>query len=1089
MVRLLLLVLALGIVFWATQVVATADAFSTYVVRDALLLSLIGALIFVRAAPPPPLARQTSQHPRHHLLWLILLLVIAAGLRFWRLTTLPPDCLEAECEQALQLAQGPGTGMLFQVVAYRLWLLTGESLLSLRLAGALLGTLTVLAFYLAARRWMQPASALLATALLACTPWHIWASRSSDPWIALPLLICLLLWALPVPGEADTSSSRRAFALQLVSLLAIVLLILNEVRWLPWSGAGSEGWVLVALLFHGSAPQTSVLFAGAPLLNGLVAALALLGIGYAVRFVTDLRPGLLWIVTVLLALVAWRVDGSRVSPQSQLLILLPGLFLCAAVALDAIFRPLETSWQILIRPAALTGALLTLLLLWGLRETWHFQTRLASLATVGENPNITAISRALAQQLQGAEGQAITFFVPASVVTSPATRLLAGSALESGQVQPLENSFALLATAAPTSELRWFVPADAPAWLNLLVQLFPGGRRESQLDEQTSEPRFTTVIVSPQEWQSRQGLRGMQLDTAGAYTELPAGPLSFAWSEPPNLVMAEWQGVLLIPTTGDYGFGVDGAVGPFMLHLDGQPVLDTTVGFTEAHHFLPRGLYRLEMRYQLAEAGTTTTALAVRWQAPGRDWSIIPREALLNAPLPVAGLITTIYANDRWEGAPTDQRKDLILAAPADQPHPSSVRWQGQLRAGEYRFTLLAQGLSQVRIDEQLVIDLPTPPTEEATQAESVIYLSQGWHTFEARYAPAVAGGVFDLSWQPAGSIATALPSDYLAPLLPGSDTSRLPQPAPPPLLDPRLGDDGFALNAEFDAGQVQARIPPTNLPLLPFVLRWQAGEGCGESDQLLNQPHGVVIDLARNQILVADTANRRVAIFNLEGNLMRSWRDDRFQEPFDLHLGADGVPQLLDAVAQQSFRLNPTTGIVEPLPQEPSFYRPRGFAVDSLGNRLIADTGGARLVLLQPDGGQSAQFGGQGSFLGRGQPVDGLIFPEALWAITAEDGRLWRLESLGSFTATQPTNTLNGPHLAGLPTGAFFLSDPGRSLVLYHTANGQPRGQLASPAALITPTGVDAALINDTVYLAIVDSTNCTLSWWQSPAQALPQG
>ena len=37
-------------------------------------------------------------------------------------------------------------------------------------------------------------AALLGAALLAISPWHIWASRTSDPWIAATLLATVTLW-------------------------------------------------------------------------------------------------------------------------------------------------------------------------------------------------------------------------------------------------------------------------------------------------------------------------------------------------------------------------------------------------------------------------------------------------------------------------------------------------------------------------------------------------------------------------------------------------------------------------------------------------------------------------------------------------------------------------------------------------------------------------------------------------------------------------------------------------------------------------------------------------------------------------------
>jgi hypothetical protein len=141
----------------------------------------------------------------------------------------------------------------------------------------------------------------------------------------------------------------------------------------------------------------------------------------------------------------------------------------------------------------------------------------------------------------------------------------------------------------------------------------------------------------------------------------------------------------------------------------------------------------------------------------------------------------------------------------------------------------------------------------------------------------------------------------------------------------------------------------------------------------------------------------------------------------------------------------------------------------------------------LQANGEPAGQFGGPETPIGKGQPGDTLWVNGRLWSITAEDGRLWRLDNGGSLTAIQPTNTLNGPHLAGLPDGSFFVSDPGRGLVFSYAVTGEPRGQLAQPGVWITPTGVDAVLVGDQVYLAVVDSAACIVSFWQAERVALP--
>jgi hypothetical protein len=102
------------------------------------------------------------------------------------------------------------------------------------------------------------------------------------------------------------------------------------------------------------------------------------------------------------------------------------------------------------------------------------------------------------------------------------------------------------------------------------------------------------------------------------------------------------------------------------------------------------------------------------------------------------------------------------------------------------------------------------------------------------------------------------------------------------------------------------------------------------------------------------------------------------------------------------------------------------------------------------------------------------------LWAISAEDGRLWNLNSGGSMTAVQPTGTVDGPQLAELADGRLLVSDPGRSTFLLLAASGQPLGQFAYAGELTTPTGIAATRIGDGNIIAVADTRACTLSVWR---------
>ena len=169
---------------------------------------------------------------------LILILALAALPRLIQLTTLPAQCIGAECQAAVDLASGEsladGTGPLvlrgvFDGLTHALFALTGNELLGLRLASALIGLATLPAFFLLARAYAHPPAALVATLLLAVSPWHIWASRSSTPWITLPLALCLAGWtlsrALPMRDWRDLV---RSWALAGAATGWVLL----ELRWL-----------------------------------------------------------------------------------------------------------------------------------------------------------------------------------------------------------------------------------------------------------------------------------------------------------------------------------------------------------------------------------------------------------------------------------------------------------------------------------------------------------------------------------------------------------------------------------------------------------------------------------------------------------------------------------------------------------------------------------------------------------------------------------------------------------------------------------------------------------------------------------------
>jgi 4-amino-4-deoxy-L-arabinose transferase-like glycosyltransferase len=176
-------------------------------------------------------AQSHTRQKRLEWLGLALILAVALVLRLYALgifpDTLSPD--EADNGQdALRIIAGhPPDGGFFGLdwkpqPAYSVYMISlsmrlfGENILAIRLPSALLGTLSVLPFFLLVRRQTSAFAALAASLLMATSLWHVHFSRSGwenvqVPCYALGALACLV-WAvdsLRIPSRPR----RRAWVL------------------------------------------------------------------------------------------------------------------------------------------------------------------------------------------------------------------------------------------------------------------------------------------------------------------------------------------------------------------------------------------------------------------------------------------------------------------------------------------------------------------------------------------------------------------------------------------------------------------------------------------------------------------------------------------------------------------------------------------------------------------------------------------------------------------------------------------------------------------------------------------------------------
>ncbi len=395
----------------------------------------------------------------------------------------------------------------------------------------------------------------------------------------------------------------------------------------------------------------------------------------------------------------------------------------------------------------------------------------------------------------------------------------------------------------------------------------------------------------------------------------------------------------------------------------------------------------------------------------------------------------------------------------------------------------------RLAVDGQTLIDHPPEDEAESTPVytQASIYLTRDWHNLQIEYAPAETAPQLRLLWQPPGSSPSLLDSLYLRPELGQITVDDAAMPEAPPLLDSSLGDDEFALTYSSDLIQPQTVVPPLALSPLSLELVWQAG-ACGAGDGQFFTPHGLAYDPTSQQFYVADTGNKRIVALDARtGAQVAVYADDGFEEPVDVGIDTDGRPIVLDAVGHPLVRIQPDTGELERIQSDISFYRPRGLDVDEQGVIAVADTGGARVVLLEPSGRMILQYGGPDTNVGSGQPVDVMLKDNMAWAVTAEDGRLWRLTDESGLVALPRTNTIDGPHLAHLPDGSFFLTDPFMRAIRYHASSGQPLAFYANADTLVTPVGVAAYEADGQFYVAVADSAVCTVTLWRGAMDSLP--
>jgi DNA-binding beta-propeller fold protein YncE len=232
-----------------------------------------------------------------------------------------------------------------------------------------------------------------------------------------------------------------------------------------------------------------------------------------------------------------------------------------------------------------------------------------------------------------------------------------------------------------------------------------------------------------------------------------------------------------------------------------------------------------------------------------------------------------------------------------------------------------------------------------------------------------------------------------------------------------------------------------------------------------LSQPREAVI-LPNGQIAVADTGNRRLAILDAAGHLLKSVRAGALQEPYAVVASTHAL-FVLDA-GRGSIERYDLAGRFE---QEIIFNPPllanaRGMALGPDGTLYVANPRSNSIVLLSVGGHILRQLT---SPLGAGsdqfnQPSDVAVSPnDTVYVLDDINNRIKAMTPTGAFIAQWPapaSDTLFSVHMLPLRGGRMLASDPvAGALLLYRPGGGVPvRIPLGGPgtaAGSVQPLGL----------------------------------
>lgn len=271
---------------------------------------------------------------------------------------------------------------------------------------------------------------------------------------------------------------------------------------------------------------------------------------------------------------------------------------------------------------------------------------------------------------------------------------------------------------------------------------------------------FTEVRVPAEEVLRGRGVNAEYTSEDGQTVRRQEGTREFM-VEPASApfrgrLRVRWSGSLKTPAWDVYQFRVEGA-SEVRLRLDRREVPDEGVE-------LPQGLHALELQASFP-AGRQVRVFWKRRTAEG--WNVVPG-TYLSPRTQVHGLAGTYFTSAQWQGAPYLKRVDpfmSLLGADFPLSAPFSARWEGILTvptAGVYAFGVLNNQAAWLYLDDRTVV---ANNVADAYQ-EASVRLTAGPHRIRIDYQK--SDGAYPtlmLSWTPPHGTKQKVPFTALEPV------------------------------------------------------------------------------------------------------------------------------------------------------------------------------------------------------------------------------------------------------------------------------------------------------------------------------------